>query len=271
MNRRLCLAAATAVAVALTTVGCSDSPTAAPSPNAASGASVAPASPVTARPSPTAGLDGTPATSPAPQPTESPASVAPRPAAPVPEDQRTGSELDEPFTVDGIVVVSKEHRVSSRYTPPWADQPHGLHPDAWAAFGELSAAARADGLTITLRSGYRSYSAQKASFDRAMQQYDEATARRYFAEAGASEHQTGLSLDAWDGKNRGTAFARTRQAAWLAEHAHEHGFIIRYPQGRTDVTGYAWESWHLRWVGHEVAADFGPNSSLTLEEYLGLA
>ena len=57
----------------------------------------------------------------------------------------------------------------------------------------------------------------------------------------------------------------------MAEHAHEFGFIIRYPDGKTHITGVAWESWHLRYVGNDIAAAFGPNSDLTLEEYLGLA
>lgn len=183
----------------------------------------------------------------------------------------TGPITDTPFEVDGITVVSKDHRLSAAYVPPWADQPHGLRPDVTAAFQELRAAAKADGLTLTIRSGYRSHAAQGASFSNAMKLYPEKTARLYFAEAGASEHQTGLALDAWDGKNRGTAFARTPHAAWLAEHSHEFGFIVRYPQDRTHITGYAWESWHLRWVGTEVSRQFGPNSSLTLEEYLGLA
>ncbi|QIK72312.1 M15 family metallopeptidase [Propioniciclava coleopterorum] len=168
-------------------------------------------------------------------------------------------------------MVSKTHRVSAGYVPDWAGRSNGLHPDATAGFGRLAAAAKADGLTMSIRSGYRSFATQKASFDKAMRTYPEATARRYYAEPGASEHQTGLSLDAWDGRNRGSAFARTPHAAWLAKHAFEHGFIVRYPDGKTDITGYAWESWHLRWVGVEVAAAFGPDSSLTLEEYLGLA
>ncbi|MFP5415600.1 MAG: M15 family metallopeptidase [Actinomycetes bacterium] len=209
--------------------------------------------------------------SPSPSSSPPPAATATPGLESAPTDARAGSELDTPFMVDGIVVVSKKHRVSARYTPAWVDEPHGLHPDAWAAFQELSAAATRDGLTVTLRSGYRSYAAQEGSFRRALQQYDEATARRYFAEPGASEHQTGLALDAWDGRNRGAAFARTPQAIWLAAHAHEYGFIVRYPPGKTEVTGYAWESWHLRWVGHQVAAAFGPNSTLTLEEHLGLA
>lgn len=189
----------------------------------------------------------------------------------IPEDERTGAELDSPFVVDGVVVVSRDHRVTAAYVPPWVNQPHGVFPDAYAAFNTMAAAAKRDGETLILRSGYRSYATQKASFERAMRTYEETTARRYFAEAGASEHQTGLALDAWDGVNRGAAFTATSEAAWLAEHAHEYGFIIRYPQDKTDITGYAYESWHLRWVGLEIAAEFGPHSSLTLEEYLGLA
>ena len=167
--------------------------------------------------------------------------------------------------------MSKDHRLSATYVPAWSKQPDGLHPDVTVAFKQLQASAKADGLTLTIRSGYRSYATQAGSFANAKKQYDDKTARLYFAEAGASEHQLGLALDAWDGKNRGTAFARTPHATWLAEHAHEFGFIVRYPQDKTHITGYAWESWHLRWVGTEISRELGPNSSLTLEEYLGLA
>lgn len=229
---------------------------------------------------------GTPALgaamSPDPGPTVSAASADPAAPLPAPAtftftprpalaDDRSGSALDQPFSVNGIVVVSKDHPVSRAYVPAWASAPNGLHPDAAAGLQRLIAGAKKDGLTLKLRSGYRDYTTQAASFRRALGQYDEATARRYFAEAGKSEHQTGLAADVWDGRNRGTAFARTPQATWLAEHAWEYGFIVRYPQGKTDITGYAWESWHLRWVGPEVAQAFGPNSTLTLEEYLGLA
>lgn len=230
-----------------------------PSPAAPSSTAPSPsAPPIAASGSPSPEASAT--TAPTPQQADTPA-----------PDTRTGKELDQPYTVDGIVVVSKDHRVSAAYVPPWASRPNGLHPDASAAFTTMAAAAKKDGAPISIRSGYRSFADQKASFARAMKQYDEATARRYFAEAGASEHQTGLALDAWDGRNRGSAFARTKQATWLAEHAHQYGFIIRYPQGKTDITGYAWESWHLRWVGPEISQRFGPNSSLTIEEYLGIA
>lgn len=254
---------------------------------------VAGCAPVTAMPlpgSPSPSLDASPSASPgasstavadggagpsaAPTAAASPLAGDATPTWPAPTvaaDTRAGAELATPFTVNGIVVVSRDHRVSAGYVPAWANRPHGLHPDVTVAFERLAAAAKRDGLTMTIRSGYRSYATQADSFNRALRQYDDATARRYFAEPGASEHQTGLALDVWDGRNRGSAFARTRHAAWLAEHAHEFGFIIRYPDGKTHITGVAWESWHLRYVGNDIAAAFGPNSALTLEEYLGLA
>ncbi|MFT3876459.1 MAG: M15 family metallopeptidase [Propioniciclava sp.] len=271
---------------ALLLSACSGPASAEPAVSPAASGSIAVPAP-TSEPAPTASAQAEPSTEPAPPSVPASASAsASRPATPEAiapadpptrrgtasvSDDRTGKALDTPFTVDGVVVVSKKHRVSAGYVPPWASQPHGLHPDAYAAFQTMAAAAKKDGAPISIRSGYRSFADQKASFAKAMKQYDEATARRYYAEAGASEHQTGLALDAWDGRNRGTAFARTKQATWLAAHAHEYGFIVRYPQGKTDITGYAWESWHLRWVGKEISSTFGPNSSLTLEEYLGLA
>lgn len=212
------------------------------------------------RPDATASASPTPTTTPSTDPTDSPKA-----------GKATGPITDKPFEVDGIPVVSKDHRLSAKYVPTWAKQPNGLHPDAAAAFKRLQAAAKKDGLALSIRSGYRSHATQKDSFAKAMKEYPEKTARLYFAEAGASEHQLGLAIDAWDGKNRGTAFSRTPHAKWLAEHAHEHGFIVRYPQDKTHITGYAWEPWHLRWVGPEVSREFGPNATLTLEEYLGLA
>lgn len=185
-------------------------------------------------------------------------------------DRRTGSELDQPFIVGGLPVVSKDHRISSRYASPWAGQPWGLNPDAYAAFRRMAADSRAAGLPLAIRSAYRTYAEQKAIYERAVAAYGIQYASLYYAPAGASEHQTGLALDVWDGVNRGTAFSRLPQARWVAQHAHEYGFIVRYPDGKTHITGYAWESWHLRWVGPEAAANFGPNSRLTLEEYLAL-
>ena len=262
------------VAAAVVVTGCS-------APGAGTPASSTPSSPVAApvgraaespRPELSASPSPVATPSPSPSPTRTPTPTpSTHPTDSPKAGKATGPITDTPFEVDGIPVVSKDHRLSASYVPPWAGEPNGLHPDATAGFKALQAAAKADGLRLTIRSGYRSHATQKASFANARKQYNEKTARLYFAEAGASEHQLGLALDAWDGKNRGTAFTRTPHAKWLAEHAHEFGFIVRYPQDKTHITGYAWESWHLRWVGTEVSQHFTPGSGLTLEEYLGLA
>lgn len=91
----------------------------------------------------------------------------------------------------------------------------------------------------------------------------------YSAYPGTSEHQTGLCVDFITSDMNGltNAFERTAAFKWLSENAYQFGFILRYPADKTDVTGYAYESWHYRFVGREAATDihFG---KLTLEEYL---
>lgn len=186
-------------------------------------------------------------------------------------DRRGGTDLDRPWVADGVPVVSQWHRITARYVPAWSTRPWGLHPDAHAAYQRMASAARAAGAPISIRSAYRSFATQDQSFRNAVAAYGLDHARRYYAEAGASEHQTGLALDVWDGSTRGAAFASTPQGRWVAAHAHEYGFIIRYPQDKQHITGVWYESWHLRWVGVDISRRFGPHSTMTLEEYLHLA
>ena len=178
---------------------------------------------------------------------------------------------DTPLVVDGIPVVSRWHPLTRAYVPAWASEKDGLHPDVRAAFTRMAADARADGMTLTVRSGYRDFPTQDASFKRAWAQYGE-RARRYYAEAGHSEHQTGLALDlSSEGVGqKGYSFAKTPEAAWVAQNAARYGFIIRYPEGKQEITGVDHEPWHLRWVGPEVAAAMARTPGTTLEEHLGL-
>ena len=95
----------------------------------------------------------------------------------------------------------------------------------------------------------------------------------YSAEPGTSEHQTGLCVDFITSGMNGSltvAFENTEAFAWLKENAYKFGYILRYPKGKEDITGYTYEPWHYRFVGREAATDihFG---NLTLEEYLQLA
>lgn len=93
--------------------------------------------------------------------------------------------------------------------------------------------------------------------------------RSYSAEPGTSEHQTGLCVDFITStmQELDNSFENTEAFEWLAENAYKFGFVLRYPQGKEDITGYIYEPWHYRFVGREAATDMH-YMGLTLEEYL---
>ncbi|WP_141935931.1 M15 family metallopeptidase [Microbacterium sp. SLBN-154] len=150
-----------------------------------------------------------------------------------------------------------------------------LAPDAAAALTAMVSAAAAAGVgEIGLQSAFRSYTTQQTSYgvqvaDRGVEGADLVSAR-----PGHSEHQSGLAADVVpcaDGAC-GTLddLAATPQGAWVAQHAWEFGWIVRYQEGRTDVTGYAPEPWHLRYVGPDIARAMHEGNFTTLEEFFGL-
>ena len=182
------------------------------------------------------------------------------------------SERSEAFTIDGIPLVSKRHPINARYQRSSVTSPHGLTRQTQAALSKLIAAARTKGVRLLVRSGYRSYALQAQILASKIREYgSEALARRYNAAPGRSEHQTGLAIDLWDGVTWGVGIRNTRVGKWLWANAWRYGFILRYPNGKEKITGYAFEPWHYRWVGTAASRDFGPNTSKTLEEYLRLA
>ncbi|WP_324645285.1 M15 family metallopeptidase [Pseudarthrobacter sp. LT1] len=115
-----------------------------------------------------------------------------------------------------------------------------------------------------MASGYRSYLAQADTLDSHVA--DHASAR-----AGYSEHQTGWAVDVGDGSGTCSVtacFADQPPAVWAAANAHRFGFIVRYPAGAEAITGYAYEPWHLRYVGVEAATEIH-DQGITLEEFAG--
>ncbi|MBG6189162.1 D-alanyl-D-alanine carboxypeptidase [Arthrobacter sp. CAN_A212] len=149
-----------------------------------------------------------------------------------------------------------------------------LRPDAAQAVEEMYAAAAADDVGLTLVSGYRSYPVQVDTYNYWVSLNGSAeNADNYSARPGFSEHQTGLAFDI--GQDDGactlrSCFAETAAAAWAAENAHRFGFILRYPEGRQDTTGFLAESWHYRFVGAETSTSMWDDGVQTLEEYFGL-
>jgi D-alanyl-D-alanine carboxypeptidase len=148
-----------------------------------------------------------------------------------------------------------------------------LRSVAAAALETMFAAAAKEGISLTLQSGYRSYELQTSVYNRYVSRQGKAVADSQSARPGYSEHQTGLGADigtATGNCNVETCFAETKEGIWLASNAPSFGFVIRYPEGKTAVTGYIYEPWHIRYVGSELAQKQKASQSTTLEEYLGL-
>lgn len=145
-----------------------------------------------------------------------------------------------------------------------------LVPEAANALEGMFLAAKAEGLTLIAVSGYRSYTAQKNIHARSVERNGEAKASMVSAPPGGSEHQLGLAADlsgaSLDGE-LSSAFARRKEGKWVAAHAAEYGFVLRYREEWADVTGYQAEPWHLRYVGREHAA-FLTKLAVPLETYL---
>lgn len=183
-------------------------------------------------------------------------------------------------SVEGITqVVNKNHSISSDFVPDdlvWVDLPSTrdtqLRGVAATGLTSLFNAATATGLELYCCSGYRSYETQASLYDWNVQTYGVDGAELVSARPGMSEHQMGLAMDvtsASAGFDLVESFGSLPEGQFIKENAHKYGFIVRYPQGKTDITGYAYEPWHLRYVGVDVATDIY-NSGKTMEEYYGI-
>lgn len=136
---------------------------------------------------------------------------------------------------------------------------------------EMFADADEEGLELFGQSGFRSFDRQEDIFAANVEKNGEKAANKYSARPGESEHQTGLTMDVTSadvGFDLTTEFGETAEGQWLAEHASDYGFIIRFLEGKEDITGYQYEPWHLRYVGEEAAQEI-MSEGITLEEYLG--
>lgn len=171
-----------------------------------------------------------------------------------------------PTFIQGILVANKRYPLPSTYAP-------GESKEAREAFEKMAAAARLDGFELVAFSTYRPFERQETLYNQYVEKDGQAEADRYSARPGYSEHQSGLAFDIGE-KNfeqhwASPTFGETPAGIWVATHAHEYGFILRYPMGKEEITGYMHESWHFRFVGVGPATDMY-TSKKTLEEYLEL-
>lgn len=223
----------------------------------------------------------------------SPASPAAT-ASPAPsgKDVKVKNSLEDTIAVSGgkavvtnandlAVVVNKKRALPDNYAPGDLVEPKVPFPfkekvekrmmrsEAAKALEKLFALALKDNIKLYGVSGYRSYATQKAIFSGNVKNMGEDEASKISAIPGQSEHQTGLAIDVSSESAKfalDETFGTTTEGKWLAAHAQEAGFIIRYPKGKEQVTGYSYEPWHIRYVGEEIAKEIH-DKGITLEEY----
>jgi len=123
-------------------------------------------------------------------------------------------------------------------------------------------------LNLYISSGFRSYSYQENLYNNYVAQDGQLAADTYSARPGHSEHQTGLAFDL---NTIDDSFAYTEEGKWVKDNCQKYGLILRYPKGKEAQTGYQYESWHLRYVGKELAQELYNNGNwITLEEHFNL-
>lgn len=144
-----------------------------------------------------------------------------------------------------------------------------MEKTAAKALESLFKRAVKEGIYLIAISGFRSYERQRELFNASVSKNGEDYANRYSAKAGHSEHQTGLAMDVSAkciNYELEESFGDTKEGQWLKVNAKKEGFIIRYPKGKEEITGYAYEPWHIRYVGKE-EAKIMEEQNLVLEEW----
>ena len=164
-----------------------------------------------------------------------------------------------PTYIKGILIVNKKYSLPSTYG--------GVDKTASNALSLLQKAANKDGFSLTLVSGYRSYSTQNTIYNNYIKRWGQEYTDTVSARPGHSEHQTGLAFDVGQ---LSKSYGETKEGIWLKENCYKYGFILRYLKGKENITGYAYEPWHIRYVGVDIATEI-MQKNLTLEEYLGIA
>ena len=174
-----------------------------------------------------------------------------------------------------LIVVNPWNEIPDNYSVTFTELSNGqkvdsrIYPDLQEMFDDM----RAEGIYPVVREGYRTAEEQQAILDERIQRYmnegysrpmAEMAAKEWVAVPGTSEHQLGIAVDINADKSRAV---NEEVYQWLAENAYKYGFILRYPQGKEDITGNAYEPWHYRYVGKEAAEEIY-NDQICLEEYM---
>ena len=180
------------------------------------------------------------------------------------------ASVEDNLIVNKTYSLPKDFRPTNPYSnsdKDWAIEM--IDKDAMNAFNDMKSDATSLGLNIYIASGFRGYNSQERIYNNYVVKDGKEAADTYSARPGYSEHQSGLCFDL---NNVEDSFANTNEGKWINNNAYLYGFIIRFPKGKEDKTGYQYESWHLRYVGKELAKKLYNNGNwISLEEYYGLS
>ncbi len=166
------------------------------------------------------------------------------------------NQLPWNFKQNNLVNMNKKYTVND-------GKQYLLENTAYEKFVQMADAARKDGVSLRVISAYRTEDYQRRLYNKKIKTLGKNNVDNYSARAGFSEHQTGLAVDINSTKN---SFEHTDAFRWLQKHAHEYGYILRYPKGQKWITGYEYEPWHYRYVGTDAAKIIHQEGS-TYEQY----
>lgn len=183
--------------------------------------------------------------------------------------------VDTDTSKDYLLLTNKFHRLGETYEPEDLETVKNwyaygsdskLRHEAYDNFISMYNKAKEDGQDIIINSSYRSYKYQDDLYNRYLKTKGQKETDATAARPGFSEHQTGLTIDVTTYGANNSTFEGTEEFKWLTDHAHEYGYILRYPKDKEYITGYTYEPWHYRYVGVEVAT-YIHEHNITFDEY----
>ena len=225
-----------------------------------------------------------------PTPSKPSAMVTPSPLAtttPIPTVDPTPQPSYDTTNPDSITVIANKKHSIGQYEPddlvavshPGSNGTQYMRQEAANAMEAMLTAADEDGVILYTQSGYRSYNTQVSLWQSYANRDGVDAADTYSSRAGYSDHQTGLAMDIMGINTRMNESDRSdcpieqcegsEASLWLKENAADYGFIMRFPPGKQEITGYVSEWWHYRYVGVELAQTI-TNNGLTMEEYFNV-
>lgn len=172
------------------------------------------------------------------------------------------------------ILVNKENRLNSDFKPNTLVKVTRcslgnfyLEEETATAYEYMCLNLIDEGLNISINSAYRSYEEQEKLYNDYLKLYGKSYVNKYVAVPGYSEHQTGLALDLESLDC--DIFKNSKEYRWIKNNAYKYGFILRYQEGKENITGYNAEEWHIRYVGRK-AAEYIYKNNITFEEYYDL-